>query len=75
MIAAAVANAGLSAAQREVVRVYLDELLSGKYSNGDLCGPWRKTGADIRLGSRKGATKFLQTMRSVIETFDHHSHR
>ncbi|ARN82167.1 hypothetical protein B1812_14950 [Methylocystis bryophila] len=68
-------SADLSTAQRELVRAYLDELLSGKYSNGDLSSIWRKTRAELRFGSRKSATKFLQTMRSVFDSLDDRSAR
>lgn len=72
-VEAAIANANLSAAELNVVSAYLDELLSGKYSNGDLSSIWRKTGAELRLGSRKSATKFPLTMRSVFDSFDSRS--
>lgn len=53
----AIASAGLSREQRERVRAYLDELLSGKYSNGDLSSIWRKTRAELRFGSVRGKAR------------------
>jgi hypothetical protein len=65
----ALSIAKLSVAQRNVVRAYLDELLSGKYNDEELERIWRKSGAGVSiLTDREGnAANFLRRIRSVID--------
>lgn len=71
----ALSNANLSAAQRNVVRAYIDELVSGRYSDEELHRIWRKCGAEISItrGQEGDSANFLRRIRSVIDSLDRRS--
>jgi hypothetical protein len=49
-----------------VVKQFLDELLSGRYSGADLVGIWRKTPAQMGLGNAKNTVARLTMMRDAV---------
>jgi len=75
IIEAALSNANLSVAQRNVVRAYLDDLLSGKYNDQQLERIWRKSGAGVSiLTDQEGnPANFLRMIRSAIDSLDRRS--
>ncbi len=59
----------------EIIKAFLDKLLSGKYGGDELRSIWRKTGADVVFFNAKGkdadkkpgVVLFLTLMRSAVE--------
>jgi hypothetical protein len=66
VIADAISN--LNDSQRKVVRAYLDELLSGKYTEEELQCIWRTTSAGVSIssGQEGDSARFLRMVRSAI---------
>jgi hypothetical protein len=60
------AVASLNRQQAVVVKQFLDKLLSGRYSGADLKGIWRRTPAQINLGSAKDTVACLRMMRDAL---------
>ncbi len=63
----------LSPSQCLIAKNFLDELLSGKYSDEELVAVWRKTpagsgGFAISRGEEGDAAAFLGLIRSALET-------
>jgi hypothetical protein len=77
MIEGALCSANLSLAQRNVVRVYIDELVSGKYNDEELHRIWRKSGAGVSItrGLEGDTADFLRRIRSVIDSLNRRSCR
>jgi len=75
VIEEALTSANLSVEQRNVVRAFIDELVSGKYDDEELHRIWRKSGARISITSgREGdSATFLRMIRSVIDSLDRRS--
>jgi len=75
VIEESLSSANLSVAQRNVVRDYIDELVSGKYNDEELHRIWRKSGAGISITSgREGDSAiFLRMVRSAIDFLDRRS--
>lgn len=71
----ALSGANLSAAQRNIVRAYIDELVSGNYSDEELERIWRKSGAGISiLTDQEGnPAEFLRMIGSAIDSLDRRS--
>lgn len=66
------AVATLNEAQRAVVRDYLDELTSGKYSEEQLWYIWEDAGAQIRIttGVKGESARFLGMIRAAIDVVE-----
>jgi hypothetical protein len=64
MIASALRS--LNEQQKHVIRRFLDELLSGRYSSAEIKGIWRKTPADIYFPKAQGLLEFLRLMRDAV---------
>jgi hypothetical protein len=64
MIAAALSS--MNEQQKNVVRQFLDELLSGRHTSAEIKGVWRRTPADIYFTKAKGVLAFLQLVRDVM---------
>jgi hypothetical protein len=64
------AVAKLNESQRAVVRAYLDELTSGKYSEEELWRLWYEAGARIRIttGIPGESTRFLGMIKAEIDS-------
>ncbi|MFL6973616.1 MAG: hypothetical protein ACJ8F2_17040 [Xanthobacteraceae bacterium] len=60
------AVASLNRQQALVVKQFLNELLSGRYSGADLVGIWRRTPAQMNLGDAKGTVARLKMMRDAL---------
>jgi hypothetical protein len=60
------AVASLNRPQAPVVKQFLDELLSGRYSGADLVGIWRRTPARMNLGNAKTTVARLTMMRDAL---------
>jgi hypothetical protein len=56
----------LNRQQALVVKQFLDELLSGRYSGADLVGIWRRTPAQMNLGNAKTTVARLKMMRDAL---------
>lgn len=52
--------------QKEVIRKFLDELLSGKYSDQEVAQVWRNAGPDYDF-NEGGHRIFLAEVRSMIQ--------
>lgn len=62
----------LTDSERAIARDYLDELLTGKYSEEDLRTLWRASQARLLpfWGEEGSCTEFLQFMRSRMDEFE-----
>jgi hypothetical protein len=60
----------LDSDQRKIVRDYLDELTSEKYSEEQIETVWREAGADVRIsrGVKGDAAKFLGEIRKALDS-------
>ncbi|HEY8161300.1 MAG: hypothetical protein ACR650_04400 [Methylocystis sp.] len=60
----------LDSNQRKVVRDYLDELMSGKYSDEQIEAIWRQAGADIRISSgvKGDAARILAEIGKALDS-------
>lgn len=63
------AVATLNESQRQVVRDYLDELMSGKYTEEQLWRLWHDAGARIRITGVPGeSARFLGMIKAEIDS-------
>ena len=58
--------ASLNRQEALVVKQFLDELLSGRYSGADLVGIWRRTPAQMSIGNAKITVAHLKMMRDAV---------
>jgi hypothetical protein len=58
---------GLRGEDREAVARFLDEVLSGRYSGGELTALLRRSPADIYLSDAKQVAELLRLMREMLE--------
>lgn len=58
--------------QLETAKAYLDELLSGKYSEEELRDVWRASNANVSpfRGAEGSCTEFLEFIRSRYDKFE-----
>jgi hypothetical protein len=64
MIAAALTS--MNEGQKHVVRQFLDELLSGRYSSAEIKGVWNRALTDFYFPKAGGALAFLELVRDVM---------
>lgn len=59
----------LTREQRKIVRDYLDELMSGRYSEEQIERIWRQAGADVHIsrGIKGDSAKFLGELRKALD--------
>jgi hypothetical protein len=62
----------LTKKQHRIVKAYLDDLLSGKYSEEELRELWLASNASVNpfRGSEGSCSEFLELMRSRYDKFD-----
>ena len=77
IIEEALLSANLSLAQRGVVKSYIDELVSGRYSDEELERIWRKSGAGVSILTDQAGNpgEFLRMIQSAIKDINDASPR
>lgn len=63
---AAFAVQGLTDAERTEISSFLDEVLSGKYTGGELKALWRRSEADVYFRDSKDVVALLTAMREKL---------
>jgi hypothetical protein len=67
MIAAALTS--LNEEQKHVLRLFLDELLSGRHTPAEIKGVWRRTPAALYFLKARGVVAFLQLVRDAMGNY------